>query len=315
MIEEMLEMPKRKINYKTYKNKFEQFVKNKVEVTGVKYDKEVSEIIEHVEDYKQCYNPHFKIRKQLPKYWFISKEGFLINVKGKRPRWVRPNLDSGRPQFKPSASLPNWVGNKGITTYDLVALTWGSFISPDAEYLLDTVGADVIGYNQVDERKLHVSKVQGHHWLNEYIHENSIENYIKNNDPENIQIITNREHHILEELAKGDLKGSTIFYQPQYRNVRSEEPIVYILGEKPRLARLSDFAKWQKIVVSCESMFLEKDSCVIGDYLFIGTDMREYFEENKEYFKNVSQHFAKDKGVILEYVHCGVTMYYQYIGK
>ena len=60
------------IKYTTYKNKFTKFVKDKVAVTGCKFDTEVSEIIENVADFRQCYAPNSKVRKQLPKYWFIS---------------------------------------------------------------------------------------------------------------------------------------------------------------------------------------------------------------------------------------------------
>lgn len=300
------------VNYKTYRKKFEEFVRKGVPVKGIKFDKEVSEIIENAADFKQCYDPNFKVRKQLPKYWFISKEGFLVNVKGKKPAWVKPNMDSYRPQFKPSPSLKEWIPGKSITTYDLVALTWGSFISPDAYYLLNTSGAEVLGSNEMDEKKLHKSKVQGHHWNNEYIHEISLESYIKNNDPENIQLITNREHHFLHEMAASGSENFS-FYAPKYRNVHSAEPIVYLCGDKPRLARLSD-VKIEKIL-SVREDFLEKDSCVIGDYLFVGTDMRDYFEENMEYLKKISVYFNKDHDGFAEFTSCGTTMYFRYIGK
>lgn len=296
-------------NYKTYKNKFLNFVKNGIPVTGIKYDTEVTEVIQNTADFKQCYDPHSKVRKQLPKYWFISKEGFVVNVKGNAPVWVAPNLGSGRPQFKPSSS--RWPKKKGITTYDLVALVWGSFISPDAEYLLNTMGAKVIGKNKCDKKKFHINKVQGHHWKTPYIHEKTLEAYIQNNDPANIQLITNKEHYHLGQLAKTE-EWKYSFYAPQYANVRAKSPIVYVHGERPYLARISDIKVVAVLGGTME--FYRDDYCTVGDFLFVGKNKRSYIEKRMDYFKNVSQLFEKHR-MFVEYIDCGETMWVKYMGK
>ena len=275
------------VNYKTYKNKFEKFVKEKVPVQGVKFDTEVNEIIENLSDFRQCYDPNFKVRKQLPKYWFVSKEGFLVNVKGKKPKWVKPNLTSGRPQFKPSPELKDWIKGKSITTYDLVALTWGSTISDDAYYLLDTVGAAAIGFNEVDERGLHKSKVQGHHWKTPYIHEMNLENYIKNNDPENVQLITNKQHHFLEKLAETNTPGTFSFSASKYRKVYSNAPTVYLMDEKPRIANLKDVDVVGFIGVDIEPS--ETVSLVIGNYQFVSSAGADFIEDNKTILSMVAE--------------------------
>lgn len=294
------------VNYKSYKNKFEKIVRDKVPVTGCKFDTYVSETIENAADFKQCYSPNSRVRKQLPKYWFISKEGFLINVKGKEPAWVSPNLSASRPEFKPSTK--DFPKKKSITAYDLVALTWGSFISPDASYLLETYGAAVIGRNKKDRKGLHTNKVQGHHWNREYIHEKDIDSYILNNEPGNIQLVTNKEHDILHKLSK-DNQDIDIFYSPDFRNVHSEAPVVYIFGEKPQIKLLTDIEI--KEVINWKVDFLEKDSYKVGGFTFIGTDKREFFESYSKILKVIVQHLPKSK-YIQELNFLGETVYFKY---
>lgn len=100
------------VKYTTYRKKFESIVKKGVLVKGKKYDEYVEEQI-NLDDYKQCYAPGFRPREELPKYWFVSKEGFLINAKGKNLRFVKPNLKQDRPQFKVTGKLKD----KNISTY------------------------------------------------------------------------------------------------------------------------------------------------------------------------------------------------------
>lgn len=275
------------VNYKTYKKKFEKFVEKKIPVKGTKFDTEVSEIIENANDFRQCYAPDFKVRKQLPKYWFISKEGFLVSVKGDKPKWIKPDLSSGRPTFKPSPDLKDWVKNKSISTYDLVALAWGSTISDDAYYLLDTVGAAILGCYEKDERKLHKSKVQGHHWKIPYIHEMTLENYIKNNNPENVQIVTTKEHHLLEKLAEVKTLGSFSFKAPTYRKVYSEAPTVYLMDEMPRIAHLKDLEIIGLLGVNIESS--ETVSLEIGNYEFVSSAGADFIEDNKTILSMIAE--------------------------
>lgn len=296
----------KRVNYKTYEKKFKNFVKKGVPVTGIKYDTEVSEIIQDVNEFRQCYNPHFKIRKQLPKYWFISKEGFLIRVNGKEPKWVSPNLKAWRPQFKPSSSVTGWPKNKPISTYDLVALTWGSFISDDAYYLLDKEGAVMLGRLDMDEKDLHRTKIQGHHWKVPYIHENTIEAYVKNNDPTNIQIVTNRQHHFLKQLESVDFKETYRFHAPKYRNVRAEEVDVYIIDDgKPRMEKLENLIITK--VVNLTKELSDQDCLEVEDYLFVSTNGADFIEAHKELLLSVAK--LSHGGQNFE-IHDGKKYYY-----
>ena len=263
-------MAKKRENYLTYKNNFRRVVEKKIEVVGCKYDTEVSEVIENVEEYRQCYKLGDKVREQLPRYWFVSKEGFLVNVKNAdKPKWVSPNLDSGRPQFKISKY------KKPIATYMLVALVWDSYRTKNAQTVLDERGVRGIGRFEL-KKKQHIARVQAHHIRN-YIKEKSIENYISNNDPENIQLVTVREHDVLNRLQEGKT-DKTIFYQPSFMNVPNNEIQAYDIEN----AKMLDINRLE-VVATLEVGYipLEKDSIMTEKYIFISEDNRSFLEEHK----------------------------------
>ena len=192
------------VDYKVYKRRFENKVKNGVLVRGCKYDEDVVEQV-NFEDFRQCYQPGFKAREDLPKYWFVSKEGFLINAKGDGLRYVTPNLGQDRPQF--TISTGKGSKNKRIATYALVGLVWGSYIEPDAYTMMQMNGVDCIGKNpKADENGKIKGKVQAHHTSVEgYLKEKSLENYILNNRPEYIEFVTNKDHRLIGGFT-GDTK-------------------------------------------------------------------------------------------------------------
>lgn len=267
-------MAKKRENYLTYKNNFKRVVEKKIEVVGCKYDTEVSEVIENAAEYRQCYMPGDKVREQLPRYWYISKEGFLVNVKNAdKPKWVRPNLDSGRPQFKISKY------NKPIATYMLVALVWGSYRTKNAQTVLDQRGVRGIGRFEL-KKKQHIARVQAHHIRN-YIKEKSIENYISNNDPENIQLVTVREHDVLNRLQEGKT-DVMLFYQPSFMNVPNNEIQAYDIEN----AKMMDVNQLEIVcVLSGETIPFEKDSIIIGEYIVVLEDGRAFLEAHKNILK------------------------------
>ena len=202
------------VKYTTYRKKFETMVKKGVLVKGYKYDEYVEETV-NLDDYKQCYKPSFKPREELPKYWFVSKEGFLINAKGNNLSFVKPNLGQDRPQFTIS-SKPK---NKHISTYGLVGLVWGSYIEPDAYTLMQMNGLDCIGKNpKADENGKIKGKVQPHHTAAEgYLKEQTLENYIFNNRPEYIEFLTNRDHTIVGGLTGNPQKDMEKMRSVEYK--------------------------------------------------------------------------------------------------
>ena len=196
--------------YTTYRKNFERMVKNGVLARGYKYDEYVEEQI-NLEDYKQCYKPGFRPREECPRYWFISKEGFLINANGRNLTFVKPNLGQDRPQFtiggKWDKKRNKKRKNKHITAYGLVGLVWGSYIEPDAYTLMQKNGIDCIGRNEkIDKNGRLKGKVQPHHTDPEgYLKEKTIENYIHNNRPEYIEFLTNKDHTLIGSF-NGDTK-------------------------------------------------------------------------------------------------------------
>ena len=259
-------------NYKSYAKAYNNIVKNKIKVTGIKYDTYVEETIEIAEEYRQCYKKGDRVREQLPRYWFISKTGFLISVRNQNePKWVSPNLNQYRPQFKISK------GNKPITTYVLTALVWDGFISEDAKKILNQKGLKSIGRFE-REHGLHIAKVQGHHTKG-YLQEKTLENYITNNDPAYVQIVTVREHIILDKIQKGIVDEVQIFYQPDFRNVPSNEIQAYDIST-PRMLDLNKI-KIAKIL-SVSVLPEEKDSIITDKYIFVSENNRDFLKKNEK---------------------------------
>ncbi len=180
---------------------YRYIVKNKIAVTGTKYDKEVSEIIEDPEQYRQCYKKGFKALEQLPKYWYVSREGYLISVQYKdKPQFIQPNLDSERPQWIVSNTKKGL--RKNLTTYQLTALVYGSEMLEEARELLEKRGIKVLGKDTRDKKTQRVREaVQVHHKGEGYIKEPGLENYIKNNDPDKLLITSNKPHKILSSIV------------------------------------------------------------------------------------------------------------------
>lgn len=218
------------VRYTTYKKQFENMVKDGVLVKGYKYDEYVEETI-NLEDYKQCYKPGFTPREEMPRYWFVSKEGFLVNARGHNLTFVKPNLESDRPQFTINCKPKN----KHISSYGLVGLVWGSYIEPDAYTYMQMNGIDCIGSNpKADENGKIKGRVQPHHTSKEgYIKEKTIENYILNNRPEYIEFLTNKDHTIIGGLAGDTTKDIDKMVETEYKydDVPHEHIKVYAYKE------------------------------------------------------------------------------------
>lgn len=267
--------------YIRFQKEFNAIVRNQVEVVGVKYDTEVREIITDAEKYRQCYKLGSKVREQLPKYWFVSKEGFLVSVNGQKAKWIKPNLTSGRPQFKVSYHGKLYP----ITTYDLVGLVWDSYVSPDAEKALDKYGLKVIGRSIKPRRKgkkdknstlQHVLKVQGHHKGNSYIHKNDLESYVANNNPEQLQFITNREHITLHALSGSWNEDKGKFFREDMVNVPDESPKVY-MPEEVAMMPVENFRPVKVLEGHLE--YLESDCFKTKEYTFVSEGNRDLLEK------------------------------------
>ena len=265
----------KKNNYKTFQNDFNSIVQNKIPVTGCKYDHDVSEIIGSVDDFRQCYKNDDPVRESFPRYWFISREGFLITVRNpKEPQWIKPNLSASRPEFKISMTDQT----KTISTYTLVALVWNSYRTIDAQKIFADKGYKALGRLKKKDGQ-HEAIVQCHH-IKGYIKEQNLQNYIANNNPENLQLITVREHNLIHSW-KEKYPGAMIFYQPSFQNVPHDH--ILILDENTH--EILDPTTLQIIPETCtiySIMPLEKDSFFTDKYCFILQDGREFLEQNKK---------------------------------
>lgn len=256
-----------------YAAKFKNIVKNKIPVTGCKYDTEISEVILNAAEYKQCYKRGDRIREELPRYWFISKEGFLISLYYKQPKWVAPNIAADRPEF----IISRKGTTKSIATYTLVGLVWGSRRTVHAQQVMNAKGLDSLGRLEVLQNQRHVAKVQGHHSKIDYLPEKTIENYISNNDPSNIDLVTVREHDVLNKIKRGET-DSMIFYQPKFIDVPHDEIQVYDITNA-RILNPSEVVLEKIIRVGI--MPREEDSLITEKFIFLLEDGRTLLEENK----------------------------------
>ena len=274
-----------KINYIA---RYYAIIHNKQAITGTKYDTLTSEVIINSDDFRQCYNKANKARKMLPKYWFLSKEGFLISVKGKKPKWIKPNLKSGRPQFKV------WYNGKAIsiTTYDLVALVWDSYISKDAYILIEKYGLKALGASKITNGK-HSPKVQGHHTRKEgYLSEKTYSNYVKNNDPTKIQLLTNREHIILHSLTGSWDKDKNKFYMPKFTNVPNKFIQIYTAGDDVKMIDPHNIIISQ--ITNAYIDFREEDSVKTKEYIFVSKDNRLFMENNLSMLLQIAKLLEND---------------------
>ena len=275
-------MPGKRHNYKTYKNRFKRVVKNKIPVRGIKYDTYVEEVIEDVTEFRQCYSLDSKVRQQLPKHWFISKEGFIISVLGEQPKWIQPILEAKRAEFKISKY------GKSVTTYTLVAIVWDSDITYGAKKILDERGIRAFGRLK-KVRGQHVARVQAHH-VETYRKERTLENYIANNDPSNMQLVTAKEHDVLNKIQERKI-NPWILYQSRFQNMPSSSVQMYDLEN----AKMLDFNKM--IIKEVQKVYFiprVEDSIMINDYIIVLENGREFLEEKQELLKDIFKNKQMD---------------------
>lgn len=171
-------------------------------------------IPEDNEIFKQCW-ADTNTRKTLPKYWFISNHGNLISVCHDDPVWIEGYTDETgtRKCYKYIIHDENnaTMQHKNIESHNLVALVFGSEVYGKAAELLEQEGVYSFGIN--NKRKL---KAQGHH----------IDGDHTNNEPQNIQIVSNRVHPLLHSVPdlKNNLKKELQFMQRLADVVSEEEP-------------------------------------------------------------------------------------------
>lgn len=277
-------MKMKRKDIRTYRKAYKAAVDNQTPITGRKYDKEVVETIKNIGDYRPCYERGNKAREQLPKYWFVSKEGFVISFHNtKKPVFITPYLQSYRPEFNTIKR------GKKITSYSLVALVWGSFRSESAQRLLDTYGIKALGkYKKIKGRN--EPKVHAHH-IKPYIHSHSLESYIQNNNPDNLQLITNRQHREIHKI----LDNQDISYMPEFINVPQDEIEIYDIDNGKML-------KWDEV----EPKYLihawytprEQDCCQLKDYILLSENNHDFLQANDEKIERILSNVTVDEGVI-----------------
>ena len=142
-------------------------------------------IIADEEVFKQCY-ADTPTRKTFPKYWFISDRCNLITMKSGKPKWIEGYKKNNTGKcYKYVIYNGDEMQRKNIEAHNLVALVFGSEVYGRAWELLEQDG--VYSFGTKNKEKLSNT---GHHK----------DSCRSNNTPQNIQIITNRVHTLLDKV-------------------------------------------------------------------------------------------------------------------
>ena len=221
-------MPKRKTKSKRvteYSKALKGLIANKTEVEGYKFDRKVKDII-HEDEFVQLYRPKEKPWSEFPKYWFISREGYLLSLENvNKPKFLKVSLSSNRPcyAFKLNGK------KKNFQVYILTALAYGSYISPGAMKLLKHEGLKVIGASPKEDENGHIdARVQFHHISEKgYLKDGTEESFILNNRPGNVQAITNKEHIIVGHISGDIEKDTRRLNTSKYNSTPDENITVY----------------------------------------------------------------------------------------
>ena len=174
-------------------------------VTGEIYDKPDEE------EFIQCYSDTPE-RRTFPKYWFVSKQGNLLNVCEDKLILVHkiPRVDSGKYSYK--YAIP--VGEDGSVTkniegHNLVGLVFGSEAFGVAAQKLKEEGVQSFGV-----RSQEGTNNQGHH----------VDGDDTNNDPSNIKFVTDRVHSMFDGIPKpGSSDKKELAFMYRFREIAKLE--------------------------------------------------------------------------------------------
>ena len=199
-------------NYLTYKNIFEDHLKAGTPI----YDKDGNLLkMEPDEKWVQCYDRHDNVRKEYPKYIFVSNKGNFVSARGKELRWLKPSITSNdRESYKLSVKGEPFsqIG------YIIVAVCHGAKRFGKADEILEKEGKDAF-----KNKSLEVHHDVGY---------DLSKGRAYNNDPGTLTILTINIHSLFDEVPKegSSLEEDIEFMQEMQKRVMEEtnEPVILI---------------------------------------------------------------------------------------
>lgn len=135
---------------------------------------------------------YYACRHQIGDAYFASNYGNILSLRGKQPILLKPyNKGDDRWQVTVSTDIDDWQTSPDV----LIALTFGTKASPEAEKILNTEGIGALRGAIKDRNEFF--KVQLHH-KNGYIHAHTIEDMRKHQAEncaiDNLEFLTDAEH-------------------------------------------------------------------------------------------------------------------------
>ena len=161
--------------------------------------------------YRMCYGTGKKYRRQLHKYWFVSKAGNVISLEENgNPRWQKCGGGERNNQYIINKNRVNKLKrNIAISDYTLVALVYGSRIIGEAKTLLEKKGLEAIervkhdnqgrGIITTNNKKLYAYDGVGCHHIDGY--DMDAINQRGNCNPDRLVLITNRLHAFFNDYV------------------------------------------------------------------------------------------------------------------
>ena len=144
------------------------------------------------EKFKQCY-ADTPTRKTFPKYWFISDGCNLISMESGEPKWIEGYKKNKTGKcYKYIIYDGDTMQKKNIEAHNLVALVFESEVYGRALELLEQDG--VFSFGVKNNEKL---SNNGHHK----------DGNRANNNPNNIQIVTNTIHTLIDRIPNPNGTG------------------------------------------------------------------------------------------------------------
>ena len=213
-------MASKRVTYKGYKKKWGQIMSDGTPILND--DKKRLQIAPD-EKFVQCYVPDHPVRKDYPKYLFVSNKGNFVSVYGNEPRWLTPSYTSnGRESYKLSVK-----GNaKSTIGYIIVAVCHDAYVYGKANQIMKEKGRKAFKKPKKNDpfRGLYLN-----------VHHNdgydATQGRAYNNDPETLTILTINVHVLFDCIPVVDapLSEQTAFMQELGKILSDEEPQKYSL--------------------------------------------------------------------------------------
>ena len=175
-----------RIDYRNYKKAFKIVLKNKTPIL----DKDKNQLNNpEKQHWVQCYDPHDKVRKEYPKYIFVSDQGNLVSMYNRtEPKWLKPSItDNERESYNFSVR----GRTRHSISYIVVAVCHGSKTFGKSDEMLAKKGRKAFG--KVGEL------LQVHHEEGFVIGDRAL-----SNDPKRLVILTVNIHQLFHKVPSQD---------------------------------------------------------------------------------------------------------------